>query len=276
MVRLSGLPGPLLLDMRGFFADERVDAASWAAGSLLDRAVRAMERQNLKRAARVVVLTNRGRGLLRARGVSLPIDVIPTCVDLEQFTTPAGRTEATFDLVYFGSLGGWYMTEEMLEFVLETRRRGDPIRVLFLTNNVDAALKPRLQNAGVTVRTALPEEVPEWLARCRSTFFFIRATPSKLASCPTKLAEALAMGLPVLTGPGVGDVDEILTGERVGVVLDDFSKESFWLGWKALTHLLADPQTPNRCRSVAERRLSLSHAVDLYESAYRSVTSGIG
>lgn len=271
MVRLSRLKGPLLLDMRGFFSDERVDAGSWAEGGLLDRGVRAMEAQNLIRATRVVVLTERGRMVLRGRGVKLPIDVIPTCVDLERFKPAAAREAARFDLVYFGSLGGWYMTDAMLDFVEELRETDPGIRFLFLTNDPSTPASARLRSAGAAVRTASPEEVPGWLAQCRAAFFFIRATPSKMASCPTKLAEALAMGLPVLTGPGVGDVDTILGEERVGVVLDGFFKESFQKGWRALLELLAEPGIRDRCRSVAESRLSLAGAVEQYDRAYKGL-----
>lgn len=271
MVRLSRLAGPLLLDMRGFFSDERVDAGSWAAGSFLDKAVRAMEEQNLKRAARIVVLTERGREVLKGRGIDLPINVIPTCVDDKKFRPAASDADTRFDLVYFGSLGGWYMTGEMLDFVECLRETDAGSRILFLTNNPSAAELERLGRAGATVHTASPEDVPGWLSKCRATFFFIRATPSKMASCPTKLAEALAMGLPVLTGPGIGDVDSILREERVGVVLKDFSRESLLRGWAALKELLAEPDVRDRCRSVAQRRLNLRLAVDVYDSAYQSL-----
>lgn len=274
MVRMARLNGPMLLDMRGFFANERVDAGSWAAGSLVDRSVRAMEGQNVRRARRVVVLTERGRTALIGRGVTLPIDVIPTCVDCEQFDRSRFDEEPRFDLVYFGSLGGWYMTEEMLAFVKEAREVGPVPRVLFLANNVDAATRTRLNEAGVTLQSSTPEDVPRWLARCRATFFFIRATPSKIASCPTKLAEALAMGLPVLTGPGVGDVDQILAEEGVGVVLSDFSSASFRLGWRAMKELLSRPGIEERCRAVAQNRLSLDLGVDRYFRVYQQMDGG--
>ncbi|MEO8358607.1 MAG: glycosyltransferase [Vicinamibacteria bacterium] len=270
MVRASRLKGPLLLDMRGFFADERVDAGSWKAGGAIDRFVRSAENANLKRASQIVVLTERGRDVLLARGVSLAISVIPTCVDTAHFKIDHA-SEPEFDLVYFGSLGGWYMTSDMIGFVSVVRRKDAFVRVLFLTNNADEATRAHLAREGVTVEAAAPEDVPAWLAKCRATFFFIRATPSKIASCPTKLAEALAMGLPVLTGPGVGDVDRIVTDGRVGVVMKDFSHESFERGWNDMKTLLSDSEIRGRCRGVAETSLSLSEGIKRYARTYEEM-----
>ena len=119
--------------------------------------------------------------------------------------------------------------------------------------------------------SATPEDVPGWLSKCRAAFFFIRASPSKMASCPTKLAEALAMGLPVLTGAGVGDVDRIVREGQVGVVLDDYSADSYRRGWRAMTTPLDDPETRARCRAVALASFSLVGAVEKDWAAYDHV-----
>ena len=43
-----------------------------------------------------------------------------------------------------------------------------------------------------------------------------------IANSPTKFAEYLARGLPILTNAGIGDSDEILQQERVGVIVEEF------------------------------------------------------
>ena len=79
------------------------------------------------------------------------------------------------------------------------------------------------------------------------------------------------MGLPVLTGPGVGDVDQLLAEEGVGVVLSDFSSASFRLGWWAMKELISRPGIEERCRAVAQNRLSLDLGVDRYFRVYQQM-----
>src|SRR5207249_4258866 len=101
-------------DVRGLFSDERVESGSWARGSWVDGIVRSVESGSLARADGIVALTHPGIDALRKRRPSLPAHrIIPTCVDVERFH-PRGTNECTeYGLVYVGSLGTWYMTEEM-------------------------------------------------------------------------------------------------------------------------------------------------------------------
>jgi len=45
---------------------------------------------------------------------------------------------------------------------------------------------------------------------------FVKPCVSKLASSPTKIGEYLAIGLPVVSTTGIGDIDQLLSGCRFG------------------------------------------------------------
>lgn len=258
----------LLYDVRGFFSDERTESGSWRRGSMVDRAVQAVERANLRRADGLVVLTRAALAVLSSRYSRLPPHrIIPTCVDLSAFTPAPVQEPREFALAYVGSLGTWYMTREMVDFA-RTAGRVLGGRVLFLTPDVDAAQRAGAVGDWVETRMSPPADVPGWLRRTRAVFFFIRATPAKKASCPTKLGEALASGVPVVTNVGIGDVDELIESEGVGVLVDRFTDESYRGAAEALGRLMGDPDTSRRCRQAAENRLGLDTALAAYRDLY--------
>lgn len=273
MARWARLPARarLLYDVRGLFADERVESGSWPAGSLVDRIVRRVEAGNLRRADGVVALTGAGLEALRARRPALPPHaVIPTCADLAAYRPRAPGEAPSYGLVYSGSLGTWYMAREMVAFA----RRAAPVvggRTLFLTPDVDEARRSGAAPDWADVRSVAPAEVGAWLRRGRALFFFIRPTPSKRASCPTKLAEALACGIPVVCNRGVGDLDELLDTGRVGVPVDSFSEAAYAHAASRLRDLLQDPELSRRCRRLAEARYSLEAGVEAYHRLYREL-----
>jgi glycosyltransferase involved in cell wall biosynthesis len=273
MARWARLPARarLLYDVRGLFADERVEAGSWAAGGFVDRFVRRVETGNVRRADGIVALTAGGIAALRERRPELPPHaVIPTCVDLSAFRPPSLGERPGYGLVYSGSLGTLYMTREMVAFA----RAAAPIvggRTLFLTPNGDQA-----RDAGATpdwadVRSVAPADVPSWLRRGRALFFFVRPTPSKRAASPTKLAEALASGMPVVYNRGIGDLDAVLDGAGVAVPVAAFTEAEYRGAAVRLRDLLKDPGASDRCRRLAEERYSLERGVEAYHRLYREL-----
>jgi glycosyltransferase involved in cell wall biosynthesis len=273
MARWARLPARarLLYDVRGLFADERVESGSWAAGSLVDRLVRRVEAANLRRADAVVALTAAGIDALRRGRPALPPHaVIPTCVDLSAFHPRALGEAPGYGLIYSGSLGTWYMAHEMVEFA----RIAAPVvggRTLFLTPDVEEARRAGATPDWADVRQVAPAEVGAWLRRGRALFFFIRPTPSKRASSPTKLAEALASGIPVVCNRGVGDLDEFLGGSGVGVTLGSFTEEAYRAASVRLRDLLRDPDLAARCRGLAESRYGLDRGVEAYHRLYHEL-----
>ncbi len=261
----------LLYDVRGLFSDERVEAGSWTRGSLVDRAVRRLEAANLRVAAGIVVLTTTALEVLATRCPALPPHrVIPTCADLSIFRPRAAGETPEYGLVYSGSLGSWYMTREMVTFA-RVARRAVPGRALFLTPYVAKAREAGASPDWAEVRTVRPSEVPAWLRRARALLCFIRPTP---AHCPTKLAEALACGLPVVCNRGIGDFDGVVEKENVGILVDSISERGYEEAIDRLACLLQDPELPARCRRLAKSRYDLEAAIETYHQLYREICSG--
>jgi hypothetical protein len=230
-----------------------------------------MEARNLQRADGAVVLTRRAAAELLRRRPSMPFHrIIPTCADTEVFVPRGGAQKAEFGLAYSGSLGGWYMGSEMaafarsaVEFVAEPS--------LFLTPQATDAHRFRIGGESIEVHSVAPPEVACWLRRARALLFFIRATPAKRASCPTKFAEGLATGLPIVCNRGIGDLDDIVECEKVGVLVDSFSESGYREASQRLHDLLGDPQLSDRCRRLAETRYSLKRGVAAYCDLYRQL-----
>jgi glycosyltransferase involved in cell wall biosynthesis len=99
--------------------------------------------------------------------------------------------------------------------------------------------------------------LPAVLASCDAGISFIRPSYSKRASSPTKVGEYLAAGLPVVTNTGVGDVDALFAPGLAGVLIPSFDARALENAARALLELVAQPETPGRCRELARRELDL-------------------
>jgi glycosyltransferase involved in cell wall biosynthesis len=162
------------------------------------------------------------------------------------------------------------MGSEMTAFA-RAARGFIPEPTLFLTPQAADAERFGVTRESADIRTVEPPDVPGWLRRARSLFFFIRPTPAKRASCPTKFAEGLAVGLPIVCNRGIGDLDEIVEHERIGILVNAFSEFGYREAGQRLRDLLGDPQLTERCRGVAEVSYSLNRGVNTYCDLYRAL-----
>lgn len=268
--KFSSREPKILFDIRGFFPEEFVDAGIWPENGLIFRAAKRVERWLMKGSDAFVVLTEKAREILADEIGTRPFEVIPCCVDIERFAaaTPESRAEMRARLgiadrrvlAYVGSFGGWYLTEETADMFKAFFERYPNAYALILTQGKPEMIEPHLNERGISpddrlIRKVPSGEIPMYLSAADVAVSFIKPSYSKQASSPTKNAEYLACGLPIIANAGIGDVDRLVTEDRVGTLLTEFSPEGYAA---ALAEIERLGDISDRCREAARSHFDVS------------------
>lgn len=271
-----------VFDMRGFWADERVDGGLWPAGGRLYRVAKWFERRFLLNADCVVSLTQAAVDEIRTFPYlheRMPrFELITTCADLELFRPsqddpsplPADRP---FILGYVGSVGVWYLFDETLRCFQLLRERLPDARLQIINRGGHDYIQERMAALNIDPATVQVEAtdhagVARAMQQMDAGIFFCKPLYSKTASAPTKLGEFLGCGVPCLGNHGVGDMAAILEKEQVGVAVDRFDEPSMRVAIDRLLQLTQTPGIQARCREVAMRHFSLEDGVNSYRRIY--------
>jgi glycosyltransferase involved in cell wall biosynthesis len=277
----------MIFDLRGLMADEYVDAGNWKRGGLAYRLTQRVQRAAIRRADGMVMLTEAVRRHLFGPGADGALrSVIPCCVDLVSFNgaAPAAahvRRELHAGerpiMVYVGKFSGWYLEREMVDFFVTAREVSPDLMFLVLTQSDRTLIEAEFARARIPaddyrVTRVAPEEVGRYLSVAEFGLSFVRPCFSKISSSPTKIGEYLAAGLPVVSTAGIGDVDELLEGRDVGVLVRKLDQRDYEAATQAALALAADPQARERCHQVARETLSLDEVgIPRYDRVYRTL-----
>lgn len=244
---------PYLFDMRGFWADERVDGGVWKLNNPIFKKIftyfKKKELEFLQEANAIVSLTHNGKNEICSWNVlqtkTLDIEVIPCCVDTDLFSNENVNTsiltkmreelsikEDQFVLGYVGSIGTWYMLPEMLEFFRELKAQKSDALFLFITNEpaekiITLAKSKNIAPKDLRITSCLHKEVPTYISLFTISIYFILPAYSKKASSPTKQGELMAMGIPIVCNANVGDADKVIADTNSGWVIHEFDEESY-------------------------------------------------
>lgn len=284
----------LLFDCRGMLGDEYVDAGHWTTDRIEYRMLKRYEARAFRRAEGVVVLTEALKRWVAAQGWFGPrthVEAIPCCVDMEKFRfDEEGRgrlrrelgLEDALVLVYAGSLGSWYREPDVARFAgLVRARAGRRVAFLLLTPSRPDELAGLLRAEGfderdVVVRKASPPEMPAFLSAGDAGISFIKSCFSKKGSSPTKVAEYLACGLPVVLNGDIGDQADLAEEREACVVVGAFERGELDRAAERVLALAGRPvaERVSAGRAVADARFGLERVgVARYERLYRAMLS---
>jgi glycosyltransferase involved in cell wall biosynthesis len=195
--------------------------------------LRWMERLELflyRRSSAVIALTASFKEDLVRRGIpSGKIAVVINGVDIPRYA-PRPRDvglakiyglDEHFVVGYIGTHGMAHALEKVLD-VAERMQRLPDIRFLFVGGGAGKAkleeelAKRKLKNV-VLVPPQLKERMPEFWSLCNVALVHLKDTPVFESVIPSKIFEAMGMGLPILLASPKGEASRIVEKEEAGL-----------------------------------------------------------
>jgi glycosyltransferase involved in cell wall biosynthesis len=168
----------------------------------------------------------------------------------------------------------------MADFFANLFTRNPQAHFLWLTMGSQQRIRALMNERGIpasnfSVRSVASEEVPSYLAASDAGIAFIKPSFSKLASSPTKNAEYLACGLPIVINAGVGDSDALATEFNVGVLVNEFNVAEYEKAAVAMEKMGGNPDRQKMTRAMAEKLFDLRIVgAARYAMLYERVLSG--
>lgn len=237
--------------------------------------VRFAEQRMLAGVGRVAVVSEGMRRYLLERNPfpASRILVVPCLVDIACFRyDPSARMEIRrkrgwadrLVFVYAGISAPWQCIDETFA-IFRMIRQMVPRAFLWVVTPDVRACRARLTDVAeddCAIETLPHRVLGEVLQAADCGFLIRRRSIVNAVASPLKFAEYLAGGVPVLTGPEVGDYSALTVKEDVGAVLDPADQRSWTTTLPGWCRRLPEEREGfgRRCRSVAERVLSWQSA----------------
>lgn len=282
----------VLFDMRGFWVDERVDGGLWNLNNPLFKMIytiyKRKEQKFINKSDCIISLTETGKKEIQKwKGYNkCTINVIPCCSDFNHFSLQTheeyvesrkylGFKTDDFIVSYLGSLGTWYLLDEMLLLFKELKKVYSNAKFLFITKEPEQLVFDKLGELNLSkndikVIEATREQVPFFTKASDINLSFIKPSYSKMASSPTKLGEVLAMGIPVICN-NIGDVKSIIEETDSGICIDKCNSKNYKKIVMGISRIL--DLNKNKIRENAFNYYDLERGNKLYIETYKKMLS---
>ena len=278
-----------LFDMRGFWADEKKDGGSWDIEKWYWRKIylfyKKKEQQFIENADHIISLTRKGKNEIQSwyfYNNKVPLTVIPCCADGEHFALTSNEKKSKarekirissedFVVSYLGSVGTWYMLDEMLQFFNKLYERNNNAFFLILTNSKPDDVLERIRKNNINAERvkifSVPfTDVPFYMYASDVSLSFIKPVYSKISSSPVKIGEILSMGIPIIAND-IGDSGNFIEEHHTGIMVRDLSEKEMKNAITKIDSIIK--LDPVKIRKQAISEYSLEKGINLYSEVYQ-------
>ena len=261
---------PVLWDIRSLWASQRAFIEKNSLKKVIFLGLKPIEKICCMFSSGISSLTHAVVEILETRYNNVPKirAVVPTAVDLEKFKFNLEMPQIVRGL-YSGTYNNYYDLEKSLEYISAIRELQD-LEVHWARPSESGIEKLKAGESKIFEATysLMPQIISEYsfgISICRQN-----AGPSLKAAMPTKIAEFLASGRPIVVSKGIGDMDCFLKEFKAGVIIDT-ENDSLLAKARELLDLLTDPETPKQCRALAEKYFNIESGVSTYIKTYNQI-----
>jgi hypothetical protein len=261
---------PVLWDVRSLWTDQKVFMETSHVKKQTLKIGQTLESFSSNFSTGMSTLTHSIVPVLQNRHFRIPSirTVVPTSVDLSRFKFSELMPEK-IKCLFSGTYNNYYDLQGSAEF-LKALRSLVPIEVSWARPYESSRSNLEVGEDYVfrVTQNEMALTIPKHsfgMAICKSN-----AGDTLKAAMPTKIAEFLACGRPVVVSKGIGDLDEFLSEFKAGIVVDVENDDLIEKAGE-LIHMLSDPETPNQCRSLAERYFDIDKGLLQYLDVYKSI-----
>lgn len=277
-----------IFDMRGFWADERVEGNVFKKGFIY-KFFKWLEKLFLLNADATISLTSNAISEIATWKYMTADKVeqlhhITTCCNINEFrhafayNIKEDKVEQPITFLYVGSIGPWHSPDKIKSFIHFVYNYLPFSKFKMIVNWGADHMVEYIEEQGYDlsrfcIESLTHSQIPDAIKGADIGFFFIPPTYWKKGCSPTKMGEMLAAGIPTITGHSIGDVDDLITKNDIGYVLKEFSDKEYK---EAIDHVLSligedKKQLLYKCRKVAEDYFSLEKGVKSYAGIYQSL-----
>ncbi len=219
-----------------------------------------------------------------------PYALVPCCVAEAQFPVRGHASPLQLPrdhpvVAYLGSLVSWQCGEEAIRLFSQLHQHDSSLFFLLLIPEKDHSkalawiAQYRLPGHAVLLQELPHEQVAPVLAQADVGVLLRRKDLVNEVSSPTKFAEYLAAGMPVIITDCVGDYSQLVRSKNVGLVMDAdaLDQQEFAASLvERITELVDDvhdnrAQFAARCQKIAREYLHLDSAVSELLAAYKRI-----
>ena len=272
----------LVFDIRGFWADEKVDRLGWSKNSLKYKFFKALEIKLFKHADMVVTLTDSSKEFIEARfkKSSDSVRVIRTCVDFSEFNAKKGVLrpydfKRRLVLGYLGSIDTAYDFNAFLQLIKNLEERNLKVQLKILSKTSPAIVMQYLKENNLShleheILFLKRHELSNAINQFDLLGFALKPSFSLIASMPTKIAESLACGTPIICNNFNNDIKDMIEINKIGV-LHDFSQNLSQENYEEIISIIQDDASSARCCKFSKENFSLELGVSQYVDIYNSL-----